>query len=64
MDELMLFEFAIAAGAHFSWLSGRRGVGRCLEGGRGHGLCGLTGAGCESFVYKRVMNLRLNARFA
>ena len=35
MDELMLFEFAVAAGAHLDGLGGRRGVGRCLEGGHG-----------------------------
>ena len=51
MDELMLFEFAVAAGAHLDGLGGRRGVGRSLEGG--HGLSGLTGAGCESFVYEQ-----------
>jgi hypothetical protein len=39
----MLFEFAVAAGAHLDGLGGRRGVGRCLE--RGHGLCGVTCAG-------------------
>ena len=59
MDQLMLFEFAIAAGTHLDGLGGRRGVGRSLEGG--HGLCGLTGAGCESFVYKQAVNFRLNA---
>jgi hypothetical protein len=61
VDELMLFEFAVAAGPHLNGLGGRRGVGRCLEGGRGHGLCGLTGAGCESFVYERAVNFGLSA---
>ena len=46
MDELMLFEFAVAAGPHLDGLSGRGGVGRCLEGG--HGLMGLTGTQEES----------------
>ena len=35
VDELMLFEFAEAAGAHLDGLSGRCGVGRGLEGGHG-----------------------------
>ena len=61
MDQLMLFEFAVAAGAHLDGLGGRRGVGRCLDGVHGHGLCGLTGAGCESFVYERAVNFRLSA---
>jgi hypothetical protein len=39
----MLFEFAVAAGAHLDGLVGRRGVGRGLEGG--HGLCCVTCAG-------------------
>jgi hypothetical protein len=46
----VLFEFAVAAGPYLDGLSGRRGVGRCLEGG--HWLCGVTGAGYESFVYE------------
>jgi hypothetical protein len=46
MNELMLFEFTIAAGPHLNRLSGWRGFGRSLDGG--HRLCGLTGAGCES----------------
>ena len=43
MDELMLFEFTVAAGAHLDGLGRRRGVGRGLEGG--HGLCGSDGCG-------------------
>jgi hypothetical protein len=35
VDELMLFEFAIAAGAHLDGRDRRRGVGRYLEGGHG-----------------------------
>ena len=35
VDELMLFEFAVTAGAHLDGWDGRRGVGRYLEGGHG-----------------------------
>ena len=35
MDELMLIEFAEAAGAHLDGLVGGCGVGRRLEGGHG-----------------------------
>ncbi len=50
MDQLMLFEFAIAAGAHLDGLGGRRGVGRSLEGG--HGLSRSDGYWRRKFRYK------------
>jgi hypothetical protein len=35
VDELVLFKFAVTAGAHLDRRNGRRGVGRYLEGGHG-----------------------------
>ena len=35
VDELVLFEFAVTAGAHLDGRDRRRGVGRYLEGGHG-----------------------------